>query len=82
MSSTGKYGLGPVSEWNFETWNEPNNKDFDNVTVSIQGIKSYPPTLLPKGAKRTGRGAKTGLLACSIFIEHYEVPQLFSLQGS
>ncbi|XP_024908734.1 alpha-L-iduronidase isoform X2 [Cynoglossus semilaevis] len=45
----GKYGLGPVSEWNFETWNEPNNKDFDNVTVSIQGIKSYPPTLLPKG---------------------------------
>lgn len=34
---TGKYGLGYVSQWNFETWNEPNNHDFDNVTVTIQG---------------------------------------------
>lgn len=32
-----KYGLGYVSQWNFETWNEPNNHDFDNVSVSIQG---------------------------------------------
>ncbi|KAG9337928.1 hypothetical protein JZ751_027421 [Albula glossodonta] len=31
-----KYGLGYVAEWNFETWNEPNNHDFDNVTMSIQ----------------------------------------------
>uniref|UniRef100_A0A7N8YB58 Alpha-L-iduronidase n=1 Tax=Mastacembelus armatus TaxID=205130 RepID=A0A7N8YB58_9TELE len=31
-----KYGLGRVSQWNFETWNEPNNHDFDNVTMSIQ----------------------------------------------
>lgn len=32
-----KYGLQYVSQWNFETWNEPNNGDFDNVSMSIQG---------------------------------------------
>ncbi|XP_023692327.1 alpha-L-iduronidase isoform X2 [Paramormyrops kingsleyae] len=36
-----KYGLGYVSQWNFETWNEPNNHDFDNVSVSIQGFLNY-----------------------------------------
>ncbi|CAJ1068157.1 alpha-L-iduronidase [Xyrichtys novacula] len=36
-----KYGLGYVSRWNFETWNEPNNHDFDNITVSIQGFLNY-----------------------------------------
>ncbi|KAG7490400.1 alpha-L-iduronidase [Solea senegalensis] len=36
-----KYGLGSVSQWNFETWNEPNNHDFDNVTVSFQGFLNY-----------------------------------------
>ncbi|KAM3867981.1 alpha-L-iduronidase [Diretmus argenteus] len=36
-----KYGLGSVSQWNFETWNEPNNHDFDNVTVSVQGFLNY-----------------------------------------
>ncbi|XP_031599524.1 alpha-L-iduronidase isoform X1 [Oreochromis aureus] len=36
-----KYGLGSVSQWNFETWNEPNNHDFDNVTISIQGFLNY-----------------------------------------
>uniref|UniRef100_A0A673HTA7 Alpha-L-iduronidase n=1 Tax=Sinocyclocheilus rhinocerous TaxID=307959 RepID=A0A673HTA7_9TELE len=36
-----KYGLGFVSQWNFETWNEPNNHDFDNITVSIQGFLNY-----------------------------------------
>uniref|UniRef100_A0A8C6ULE9 Alpha-L-iduronidase n=1 Tax=Neogobius melanostomus TaxID=47308 RepID=A0A8C6ULE9_9GOBI len=36
-----RYGLGVVAQWNFETWNEPNNHDFDNVTVSIQGFLNY-----------------------------------------
>ncbi|XP_077571474.1 alpha-L-iduronidase [Stigmatopora nigra] len=36
-----KYGLGTVSQWNFETWNEPNNHDFDNVSMSIQGFLNY-----------------------------------------
>lgn len=36
-----KYGLENVSQWNFETWNEPNNHDFDNVTVSINGFLNY-----------------------------------------
>ncbi len=41
---TDRYGLGSVSQWNFETWNEPNNHDFDNVTVSIQGEPIMHPT--------------------------------------
>lgn len=36
-----RYGLASVSQWNFETWNEPNNHDFDNVTMSIQGFLNY-----------------------------------------
>ncbi|XP_018613848.2 alpha-L-iduronidase [Scleropages formosus] len=36
-----KYGLDYVSQWNFETWNEPNNHDFDNITMSIQGFLNY-----------------------------------------
>ncbi|KAK2837635.1 hypothetical protein Q5P01_014847 [Channa striata] len=36
-----RYGLGSVSQWNFETWNEPNNHDFDNVTMSVQGFLNY-----------------------------------------
>nr|XP_054587267.1 alpha-L-iduronidase isoform X2 [Nothobranchius furzeri] len=35
------YGLGSVSRWNFETWNEPNNHNFDNVTMSVQGFLNY-----------------------------------------
>ncbi|XP_041792467.1 alpha-L-iduronidase isoform X1 [Chelmon rostratus] len=36
-----RFGLGSISQWNFETWNEPNNRDFDNVTMSIQGFLNY-----------------------------------------
>uniref|UniRef100_A0A8C7Z8I4 Alpha-L-iduronidase n=1 Tax=Oryzias sinensis TaxID=183150 RepID=A0A8C7Z8I4_9TELE len=36
-----KYGLEMVSQWNFETWNEPSNHDFDNVTMTIQGFLNY-----------------------------------------
>ncbi|KAM9858790.1 alpha-L-iduronidase [Aulostomus maculatus] len=36
-----KYGLRSVSQWNFETWNEPNNHDFDNVSVSVEGFLNY-----------------------------------------
>ncbi|KAJ1205240.1 hypothetical protein NDU88_000675, partial [Pleurodeles waltl] len=36
-----KYGLEYVSSWNFETWNEPDNHDFDNVTMTIQGFQNY-----------------------------------------
>ncbi|XP_028658424.2 alpha-L-iduronidase [Erpetoichthys calabaricus] len=36
-----KYGLEYVSQWNFETWNEPNNHDFDNVSMTIQGFLNY-----------------------------------------
>uniref|UniRef100_A0A3Q3WW67 Uncharacterized protein n=1 Tax=Mola mola TaxID=94237 RepID=A0A3Q3WW67_MOLML len=35
------YGLESVSQWNFETWNEPNNRDFDNVSMSVQGFLNY-----------------------------------------
>ncbi len=34
-----QYGLGYVSTWNFETWNEPRkNGDFDGLKVTLQGM--------------------------------------------
>lgn len=35
--SAGRYGLAQVSKWNFETWNEPDHHDFDNVSMTEQG---------------------------------------------
>ncbi|XP_015272895.1 PREDICTED: alpha-L-iduronidase-like, partial [Gekko japonicus] len=29
-----RYGLEHVAKWNFETWNEPDHHDFDNVSVT------------------------------------------------
>ncbi|XP_074850655.1 alpha-L-iduronidase isoform X2 [Carettochelys insculpta] len=36
-----RYGLEHVARWNFETWNEPDHHDFDNVSMSVQGFLSY-----------------------------------------
>lgn len=36
-----KYGLEQVSTWNFETWNEPDNHDFDNVSITVTGFQNY-----------------------------------------
>ncbi|XP_060044388.1 alpha-L-iduronidase isoform X2 [Erinaceus europaeus] len=36
-----KYGLEHVSQWNFETWNEPDHHDFDNVNMTAQGFFNY-----------------------------------------
>ena len=35
--SADRYGLSHVSKWNFETWNEPDHHDFDNVSMTLQG---------------------------------------------
>uniref|UniRef100_A0A8D2CW34 Alpha-L-iduronidase n=1 Tax=Sciurus vulgaris TaxID=55149 RepID=A0A8D2CW34_SCIVU len=37
----GRYGLAHVSKWNFETWNEPDHRDFDNVSMTTQGFLNY-----------------------------------------
>ncbi|KAM5272514.1 alpha-L-iduronidase isoform 2-T2 [Ctenodactylus gundi] len=37
----GRYGLAQVSRWNFETWNEPDHRDFDNVSMTVQGFLNY-----------------------------------------
>ncbi|KAM4854679.1 alpha-L-iduronidase isoform 2-T2 [Thomomys bottae] len=37
----GRYGLAQVSKWNFETWNEPDHHDFDNVSMTVQGFLNY-----------------------------------------
>ncbi|XP_077858938.1 alpha-L-iduronidase isoform X3 [Macaca mulatta] len=37
----GRYGLAHVSKWNFETWNEPDHQDFDNVSMTMQGFLNY-----------------------------------------
>ncbi|XP_030741285.1 alpha-L-iduronidase isoform X1 [Echinops telfairi] len=36
-----RYGLEHVSKWNFETWNEPDHHDFDNVSMTMQGFLNY-----------------------------------------
>ncbi|XP_066430421.1 alpha-L-iduronidase isoform X2 [Eleutherodactylus coqui] len=36
-----KYGLQHVSTWNFETWNEPDHHDFDNVSITVTGFQNY-----------------------------------------
>ena len=35
--SADHYGLEYVSSWNFETWNEPDTGDFDDLKFTIQG---------------------------------------------
>ncbi|OXB55368.1 hypothetical protein ASZ78_002437 [Callipepla squamata] len=32
----GRYGLEHVAKWNFETWNEPDHHDFDNVSMTVK----------------------------------------------
>ncbi|XP_071971503.1 alpha-L-iduronidase [Engystomops pustulosus] len=36
-----KYGLEHVSTWNFETWNEPDHHDFDNISITVTGFQNY-----------------------------------------
>uniref|UniRef100_A0A452HH62 Uncharacterized protein n=1 Tax=Gopherus agassizii TaxID=38772 RepID=A0A452HH62_9SAUR len=36
-----RYGLEHVAKWNFETWNEPDHHDFDNVSMSVKGFLNY-----------------------------------------
>ncbi|GFQ92728.1 alpha-L-iduronidase [Trichonephila clavata] len=31
------FGIDYVSKWNFETWNEPDHHDFDDLNITIQG---------------------------------------------
>ena len=31
------FGLGYVSQWNFESWNEPKQKHFDGLNFTIKG---------------------------------------------
>ncbi|XP_062984575.1 alpha-L-iduronidase [Elgaria multicarinata webbii] len=36
-----RYGSKHVSTWNFETWNEPDHHDFDNVSMTANGFLNY-----------------------------------------
>lgn len=36
-----KFGIEYVSQWNFETWNEPDHHDFDGLNFTVQGFKNY-----------------------------------------
>ncbi|XP_054709476.1 alpha-L-iduronidase-like [Uloborus diversus] len=35
------YGIDYVTKWNFETWNEPDHHDFDNLNFTLQGFLNY-----------------------------------------
>lgn len=37
-----RYGLDYVARWNFETWNEPDNHDFDSLNFTVQGQQLGP----------------------------------------
>ncbi|XP_015928540.1 alpha-L-iduronidase isoform X2 [Parasteatoda tepidariorum] len=37
----GLFGIKYVVQWNFETWNEPDHKDFDNLNFTTQGFLNY-----------------------------------------
>ncbi|KAM7077227.1 alpha-L-iduronidase isoform 3-T3 [Ciconia maguari] len=36
-----RYGLEHVAKWNFETWNEPDHHNFDNVSMTVKGFLNY-----------------------------------------
>lgn len=36
-----QFGLSEVMDWNFETWNEPDCHDFDDIKFSVQGFLNY-----------------------------------------
>ncbi|KAK0050414.1 alpha-L-iduronidase [Biomphalaria pfeifferi] len=36
-----QYGVEYVREWKFETWNEPDCHDFDQLTMTVQGFLNY-----------------------------------------
>ncbi|XP_072216572.1 alpha-L-iduronidase isoform X2 [Excalfactoria chinensis] len=36
-----RYGLEHVAKWNFETWNEPDHHDFDNMSMTVKGFLNY-----------------------------------------
>ena len=37
ISNAGRYGIGEVRRWNFETWNEPDHHDFDTLNITVPG---------------------------------------------
>lgn len=41
-----RYGLDYVAEWNFESWNEPDNRDFDTLQFTIQGTLAITGSLM------------------------------------
>ncbi|XP_071542555.1 alpha-L-iduronidase [Panulirus ornatus] len=36
-----RYGLEWVASWRWETWNEPDHHDFDNLVFTVQGFLNY-----------------------------------------
>ncbi|XP_063587899.1 alpha-L-iduronidase-like [Penaeus indicus] len=36
-----RYGLEWVSSWNWESWNEPDHHDFDNLNFTLSGFLNY-----------------------------------------
>ncbi|XP_069119455.1 alpha-L-iduronidase-like [Argopecten irradians] len=35
------FGISYVKSWNFETWNEPDCGDFDNISMTVKGFLNY-----------------------------------------
>eukprot|EP00094_Tigriopus_californicus_P003825 TCALIF_03681-PA protein Name:"Similar to Idua Alpha-L-iduronidase (Mus musculus)" AED:0.08 eAED:0.08 QI:0/-1/0/1/-1/1/1/0/507 len=54
-----RYGLNEVSQWNFETWNEPDHHDFDGLTFTVQGYLNYFDATF-QGLKDVSKHVKIG----------------------
>ncbi|KAJ7405097.1 Alpha-L-iduronidase [Willisornis vidua] len=55
-----RYGLEHVAKWNFETWNEPDHHDFDNVSMTVKGEHVLKHLLC--GKVRQGGGSSLNIL--------------------
>jgi len=66
-----QYGSGYVSQWNFETWNEPDCHDFDSVNMTVQGqryLKVLDVLTLKLGFTNTSPTFEIHVLLNSLFV--------------
>uniref|UniRef100_H2ZMG5 Alpha-L-iduronidase n=1 Tax=Ciona savignyi TaxID=51511 RepID=H2ZMG5_CIOSA len=54
-----KYGKGYVKNWLFETWNEPDHKDWDGIKMSVTGFLKYYDAC-SEGIKQASRSLTFG----------------------
>ena len=54
-----RYGSKELESWNFETWNEPDHKDFGSINITLKGFLNYVDASY-RGLKDTGLKLRFG----------------------